>query len=60
MAGIRDDDGNPVMPFGKHEGALLSEVPTDYLWWVLEEADATDHFLELVELVEDELEERGE
>ena len=23
------------MPFGKHKGALFSEIPTDYLQWIL-------------------------
>ena len=49
-----------VMPFGKHKGTLLSEVPTDYLWWVIEGAVAVDRFPGLAEAVEDELERRGE
>ena len=57
---VRDDDGNPVMPFGKHKGVLLSDVPTDYLWWVLEGSDVIDRFPELAGMVEDELEERGD
>lgn len=28
-----------VMPFGKHKGARLSEIPHDYLRWLLSSAD---------------------
>lgn len=24
------------MPFGKHKGELLTDIPSDYLWWLLE------------------------
>ena len=27
-----------VMPFGKHRGYLLKDVPADYLLWVYEQA----------------------
>lgn len=69
MAGIYDDDGNPVMPFGKHKDELLSAVPSDYLWWVLDGrsgtkaslgADAIDRYPGLAEAVELELEERDD
>ena len=53
-----DEDGNPVMPFGKHKGVLLAEVPTDYLWWALETATFTDNYDGLAGAIEQELEER--
>ncbi|MGO9178583.1 MAG: putative quorum-sensing-regulated virulence factor [Candidatus Limnocylindrales bacterium] len=30
------------MPWGKHRGELFEDVPSDYLRWVLREADAAD------------------
>ena len=30
------------MPFGKHKGVLLSDIPTDYFLWVTENTDAFD------------------
>jgi hypothetical protein len=30
------------MPFGKHKGKPLSEVPEDYLWWCLRNFDWSD------------------
>lgn len=30
------------MPFGKHKGARLEDVPTDYIQWALEEWDWKD------------------
>ena len=53
-------DENPIMPFGKHKGVLLAEVPTDYLWWVLETAAATDDFYGLAGAIQLELEERDD
>jgi hypothetical protein len=29
----------PRMPFGKHKGLLLSELPDSYLGWLFEQAD---------------------
>lgn len=29
------------MPWGKHRGKPLSEVPASYLWWVTEETDVS-------------------
>lgn len=31
----RDEDGHPIITFGKHEGKRLSSVPSDYLMWML-------------------------
>ena len=28
------------MPFGKHKGRALSDIPTDYLIWLLDNATA--------------------
>jgi hypothetical protein len=41
------------MPFGKHKGQLLSQIPSDYLFWVLYEADAASPWLKAA--VRDEL-----
>jgi hypothetical protein len=32
-----------TMPFGKHEGILISQVPTPYLRWLLAQAWVEDH-----------------
>ena len=47
-----------VMPFGKHKGTPLSEVPTDYLWWVIEGSEVVDRYPGLAEAIEEELEDR--
>lgn len=28
-----------VMPFGKHKGELIEDLPTDYIEWLLTECD---------------------
>lgn len=30
------------MPFGKHKGVALIDLPTDYIWWLLNKADNCD------------------
>ena len=45
------------MPFGKHKGKPLEEIPVDYLRWLYYEADIRD---DLYEAVADELENRAE
>ena len=42
------------MPFGKHRGRPLTEVPTDYLWWLHENVDGG----RIAEWAEDELADR--
>jgi hypothetical protein len=32
--------GSVTMPFGKHKGRALSDIPTDYLIWLLDNATA--------------------
>lgn len=56
----KDDGGEPRMPFGRYEGQKLSKVPEGYLWWALEEAADVDRHEGLAELIEEELEERGD
>lgn len=34
-----DPYGNFIMPFGKHKGTKLKDVPIDYLLWILENYD---------------------
>lgn len=29
----------PVMPFGKHKGSLVSDIPADYLVWLYDKAE---------------------
>lgn len=43
--------GRKLMPFGKHQGKPLSEVPLDYLKWLVN-SDNTQFTLELVRYVE--------
>jgi Putative quorum-sensing-regulated virulence factor len=45
-----------TLPFGKHRGQALRDVPTHYLRWLV--ANATDLRPELREAVESELESR--
>ena len=48
-----------IFPFGKHSGKEVEEVPSDYLWWLMEqEWFETDRWYELYVEVEDELEVR--
>ena len=42
-----------VMPFGKHKGAAIAEIPTDYLQWLATKADISDQ--RLLEAVQKEL-----
>jgi uncharacterized protein (DUF3820 family) len=37
------------MPFGKHKGELLGDVPTDYLGWLLRECDLEPYLRAAVE-----------
>ena len=34
-----------TMPFGKHRGKKLAEIPPDYLLWLLDNADHLDRYL---------------
>jgi hypothetical protein len=38
-------DDDLAMPFGKYRGEPLSEIPADYLRWVLREVDALEPWL---------------
>lgn len=42
-----------TMPFGKHKGKLLKDVPSDYLLWVYENKD--DLYGDLKAYIEDNL-----
>jgi exodeoxyribonuclease X len=37
------------MPFGKHKGEPLEDIPTDYLNWALAEATLSDDLVEEME-----------
>ena len=41
------------MPFGKHKGVLVCNLPNDYLWWLYEQADIRSGALEAA--IEDEV-----
>jgi len=41
--------GHWRMPFGKHKGRPLSDVPTDYLCWLLDECDLRPGFRRAVD-----------
>ena len=51
---MSDKMSERVMHFGKHKGRALTEVPTDYLEWVLENVDRGH----IADWAEDELEDR--
>ena len=55
MSTLKSAYEDVTMPFGKHEGELLDEIPTSYLKWLLDaEIDEEEH-PELEEAVEAEL-----
>ena len=37
--------GSAILSFGKHKGQQLSEVPTPYLLWLLDNVDWLDRYL---------------
>ena len=45
-------DGTLVMPFGKHAGKTIEELPSSYLRWVCENVEDND---EITESAADEL-----
>ena len=45
-------DDNSKMPFGKHQGKPLSEVPDDYLFW-LHKAGIHPKYGELAEYIDE-------
>lgn len=34
------------MPFGKHKGEFVEDLPTDYMYWVLENVERIDPTLQ--------------
>lgn len=55
MSGLKPAYEDVIMPFGKHQGESLDEIPTSYLKWLLDiEIDEEDH-PELEDAVEAEL-----
>jgi hypothetical protein len=44
------------MPFGKHKGELLAEIPVDYLQWVISNLDSISD--ELNDAIEEEIGQR--
>jgi len=55
---FEEREGRVILAFGKHKGEPLDQVPSDYLLWIIRNADRkwSDEFL--VE-VEEELRARG-
>jgi len=55
---FKEREGRIILTFGKHKGEPLDQVPSDYLLWIIRNADRkwSDEFL--VE-VEEELRARG-
>jgi len=37
---VKSPYGSVVLPFGRHRGCRLDEVPVDYLLWVLDNFDS--------------------
>lgn len=37
------------MPFGKHKGELLSEIPLEYLQWVISNLDISERLNDAIE-----------
>lgn len=31
-----------IMPFGKHKGEAVEDIPSDYLYWILYKSDIDD------------------
>jgi len=52
-----DSDEGVRMPFGKHKGELLEEIPSDYLRWVVDNVEGKDW---LVDAAQEELDYRDE
>jgi len=44
-----------IMPFGKHKGEGIEDVPSSYLEWLLEQEWFCDKFSEKVSVVEKEM-----
>ena len=44
---------NSLMPFGKHKGKKLANVPAQYLLWCLVQGDIKTKYPELIEYIED-------
>ena len=39
----------PIMPFGKHKGTAINEIPTRYLRWLLRNTDISGDLKQAVE-----------
>ncbi len=52
------NDRTVSMPFGKHEGEELEDIPSGYLKWALEEFEDDDELIDLCEAIESELDYR--
>lgn len=48
------------IPFGRHKGMKLEDIPDDYLDWIRENLDEEAYFNEWIGLAEEELEYREE
>lgn len=44
-----------IMPFGKHQGKLIKDVPIDYLCWMVTEVNTTGTLKTILVHFEDEL-----
>lgn len=40
----------PTMPFGKHKGRPVSEVPVDYLYWLVAKGGLVPELMEAIDL----------
>jgi len=57
---MKEKETDPIMPFGKHGGKPISDIPVEYLDWLIGEQWFVTKFYELAEQIERHLEGRVE
>lgn len=54
------DTAGYIMPFGKHKGESIADLPSSYLRWLAEQDWFESRYEHLLEVVQHELDWRGE